>query len=378
MRRKKIKNAVCNCRGLTLLELVLAMAMVGIIFAAILPQFAVIRNSWDVKAGTAEALQNGRVLMEHISRNLSKAVLITAVSESSVSNGYIEFKDLDDNTLRYDIAANNYVEYGVADNLSDLAGPVDSLTFTCYDACDLDSPLSPVTDVNLIRTIKVDVVFTNSASMGRSMPFTTLLYLRTNGKSSPLISTDAAYDYAIRTQGTNIFAYKGNSSGGGIPLSDPSVPADSYIFNSGEYDKIEVDDGIYQMYASSQISRYALMRFKILIDESKSSVRNITVTWNGKGINLKSSSIDGAILFIWNYAAGIYQQLQQSADTEAEVVLTGTISSNISNYIGGPGENTITVLVSTADRRTGTDACELYTDYIKVDVSAQTGDEIRP
>ena len=57
---------------MTLLELVLAMVMITIIFAAVLPQFAVIRNSWDSKQGSAEALQNGRVLMDHISRNLSK------------------------------------------------------------------------------------------------------------------------------------------------------------------------------------------------------------------------------------------------------------------------------------------------------------------
>ena len=53
---------------MTLLELVLAMVMITIIFAAVLPQFAAIRNSWDSKQGSAEALQNGRVLMDHISR----------------------------------------------------------------------------------------------------------------------------------------------------------------------------------------------------------------------------------------------------------------------------------------------------------------------
>ena len=60
-------------RAMTLLELILAMVMITIIFAAVLPQFAAIRNSWDSKQGSSEALQNGRVLMDHISRNLSKA-----------------------------------------------------------------------------------------------------------------------------------------------------------------------------------------------------------------------------------------------------------------------------------------------------------------
>jgi type II secretory pathway pseudopilin PulG len=168
---------------MTLLELVIAMAMIGIIFAAILPQFALIRNSWDVKQGTAEALQNGRVFVDHIGRNLLKAVRITAVSESSVTSGYIQFVANDSNTYRYDISAGNYVEYGLVGNLSDLAGPVSSLKFTCYDACDLDTPLLPVTDVNIIRTVRVDATVTNSGSMGQDKTFTTWVYLRTNGNT---------------------------------------------------------------------------------------------------------------------------------------------------------------------------------------------------
>jgi type II secretory pathway pseudopilin PulG len=181
MSRANVKS--CSRPAVTLMELVIAMAMIGIIFAAILPQFALIRNSWDVKQGTAEALQNGRVLMDHINRNLSKAVRITAVSASSDTDGYIEFEDNDSNTLRYDIAANNYVEYGVVVNLADLAGPVSSLTFTCYDACDLDTALSPVTDTNDVRVVKVNAAFTNSGSMGQDKTFTTWVYLRVNAQS---------------------------------------------------------------------------------------------------------------------------------------------------------------------------------------------------
>jgi type II secretory pathway pseudopilin PulG len=166
-------------RAITLLELVLAMVMITIIFAAVLPQFAIMGHSWDSKQGAAEALQNGRVLMEHISRNLSEAVRITAVSEADDSSGYIEFEDNDGNIMRYDLS-DNYVRYGPVGNLSDLAG-ITSLAFTCYDACNLDTPLPSVEDLNNIRAVKVDATFVNSASMGEDKTFTTLVYLRTNG-----------------------------------------------------------------------------------------------------------------------------------------------------------------------------------------------------
>jgi hypothetical protein len=275
---------------------------------------------------------------------------------------------------RYDIAsANSYVEYGPLGNLSDLAGPVTSLTFTCYDACDLDTPLSPVTDANDIRVIRVDATVTSTVSSGQNKTFTTWVYLRVNSVAGTGSSWQTTYDYATGIQDTNVFAYKGDSAGGSTPPSDASTPSDTYVFNSSEYDKIEVDDGSFQMYAASQSGRYAVMRFKILIGEIKSTVASIVVTWNGKGINAKSGSTDGATLYIWNYASSSYQQLQVSANTEAEVTLTGTINSNVPNYIGGSGQNTITIVVSTTDKRSGSNACELYTDYIKVVVSAQTG-----
>jgi type II secretory pathway pseudopilin PulG len=162
-------------RALTLMELVIAVAMITIIFAVIVPQFVIMRGSWDSKQGAAEAIQNGRVLMDHISRNLSKAKQITAVSTSS-----IDFNDCNGVTWRYNIGANNYVQFGQPGNLSDLAGPVSSLTFTCYDACDLNTP---ITDVNHVRVVKTDAAIVNSGSPGRNKTFTTWSYLRVNGQS---------------------------------------------------------------------------------------------------------------------------------------------------------------------------------------------------
>jgi type II secretory pathway pseudopilin PulG len=180
-------NKIQLRRAMTLLELVLAMTMITIVFAAILPEFSAISHNWDSKQGSAEALQNGRVLMDHISRNLSRAKRITSVSASSVTSGYIQFVDYNDFNDRYDVAAgDSYVEYGVVGSLSDLAGPVNSFKFTCYDAN--ITLLSPVTDTNLIRLLKVDATVDNSASNGQDKTFTTWVYLRTGANASPTIS----------------------------------------------------------------------------------------------------------------------------------------------------------------------------------------------
>jgi type II secretory pathway pseudopilin PulG len=183
------------------MELVIAVAMITIIFAAIVPQFVIMRGSWDSKQGAAEAIQNGRVLMDHVSRNLSKAKQITSAGTSS-----IDFNDCNGVTWRYNIGANNYVQFGQPGNLSDLAGPVSSLTFTCYDACDLNTP---ITDVNHIRIVKTDAIIVNPISAANNKSFETWAYLRTNSNFGNWCAyNDCVYNPGLVGYGTDPF---GNS-----------------------------------------------------------------------------------------------------------------------------------------------------------------------
>ncbi len=172
----------CKDRGrqrcaMTLVEILVAMAILVIVMAAIVPQIRAIRGSWDSKKENVEAIQNGRVLVDYITSQLAEANNITLVSDSSEADGYIEFLNNDGNTMRYEIDASNYVVYGPVGNLSELAGPVSQLQFTCYDACDLDTPIM---DVNSIRTVKVQTTITNAAAMGRDQAFSGQAYLRAN------------------------------------------------------------------------------------------------------------------------------------------------------------------------------------------------------
>lgn len=193
------RNKITGCiPGLTLLEMVIALAMMGIVFASIVPQFTAIRNSWASKQGAAESLQNGRVLIDHLNHNLAKAVKITAVSDSSETNGYIQFENNDGNDLRYEIAS-SYVQFGEAGNLSDLAGPVSKLQFTCYDACDLDTALDISTaDINDVRFVKAETILTNSAALGQDKTLTTSAYLRANGNNQAGFTKGDPFEYDIQ------------------------------------------------------------------------------------------------------------------------------------------------------------------------------------
>ncbi len=171
-------------KGLTLLEMVIALAMIVIICAAILPQIKKINDSWASKQANAEVLQNARVLLDHINRSLSSADKIINVSDPCETNGFIQFKDNTGTTYRMDIAANNYIEFGPVGSLSDLAGPVSQLKFTCYSK---DNFTTPTTVTDDIRLVKTEVIFSNPGP-GQDRTFTTSTYLRTNAEVRVRIS----------------------------------------------------------------------------------------------------------------------------------------------------------------------------------------------
>ena len=177
--------------GLTLLEMIVAMAIMAVIFAVMVPQLRAIQNDWDTKAGSAEALQNGRVLIEYLRRTLTSAEKITAVSGPAETEGFIQFLDNDASIVRFDVHGTNpkYIEYGHIGQLAELAGPVSKFQITCYDACDLDTPLSPVTSPNIVRFVNIEVIFPNSAAMGQDLTFTTSAFLRSGAVGDETVPT---------------------------------------------------------------------------------------------------------------------------------------------------------------------------------------------
>jgi hypothetical protein len=239
-----------------------------------------------------------------------------------------------------------------------LAGPVSSLQFTCYDGNDFTNA---ITDGNSIRFVDVETTLPNPAALGQDKMFTTSAYLRANGN----VAAVTTYDYANRQQGTNIFAYSGQSTTQ-VPAS-ATTPATQ--LTAAEYDQIEVDNGIFYVFNATTNNNYAQMRFAIMINEIKSNVSQITATWNGKGVNSKDGQSDGASLYIWNYSTAAYELLQDSGNTEAEVTLTSTRAAGSGNYIGGAGQNTVTLFVVSNDNAKGNKNNEVYTDYVKVEVA---------
>jgi len=166
-------------KGFSLVELIIAMAIMVIIMAAIMPQFRAIQNSWASSEASANMIQNGRVLEEHIIRNLSAAKEITSVSPSGTITGFIIFKDAADIQKRY-MVSGGYVVFGALGSEEQLAGPVSRFKISCYS---LDDFNTATIDANTIRLVEIETDFTNSNPLGTDRTFISSVYLRTNANA---------------------------------------------------------------------------------------------------------------------------------------------------------------------------------------------------
>jgi type II secretory pathway pseudopilin PulG len=180
-----------ECRGTTVVELVIAMAILVIVLGAIVPVFAGIRNGSDAQQARAEMLQNARVLNEHLLRHLAQAKGIVGVSSPLVAAGYIEFEAADGSVCRYAVNVDGYVEFGPVGAGAELAGPLDCLRFACYDANDL---VTPIEAGNRIRFVTWEATLRSHGRLTRDRVVNGACCLRADGKLRLPREPDASRD----------------------------------------------------------------------------------------------------------------------------------------------------------------------------------------
>ncbi|MFC1763607.1 LamG-like jellyroll fold domain-containing protein [Planctomycetota bacterium] len=173
--------------GMTLVELLIAMALMAATMTVLVPLFVGIRNSWTVAIGDTEVTQNARVLMDHVQRHLSQAKMITAISNDNDNSGYLEFRDADGTHYRYDLNNSDYVRFGSVDAPSPLAGPVKRLVFKGYALDDLSHPTQ---DTHRIRVVSVATTLAKGSVEGRDRDWDTLVFIHSDGVSQSGLNAD--------------------------------------------------------------------------------------------------------------------------------------------------------------------------------------------
>ena len=163
-------------RGVTLVELLMTLALVGVLTATLLPVFSSLRRSWRMAIGDTEITQTARVFMDHIDRHLAQAQRLVAVSAPEATSGFLTFIDHDGRLRRYAVQPDGSISYGAPESPARLAGPVDSLRFYCY----IGDPATQQTTMQLdtVRLVQVAGVFKHPSEQGRARLWRTYVYVR--------------------------------------------------------------------------------------------------------------------------------------------------------------------------------------------------------
>ena len=189
-------------KALTTLEMIISVAIISVVFAAMLPQFTNINNSWASRQENLQIVQTGRITISHLRNNLSTAVKILAVSDPAETNGFIEYEDITGTAQRYELL-NGFVSFGPVGNLALLADSVSNLQFTCYALDDLDTA---ITDAAKIRMVKVAATMASGNAATKDKEFLASAYLYSNSDQQQEIIIGEISDFGITTGNTPVLA----------------------------------------------------------------------------------------------------------------------------------------------------------------------------
>lgn len=142
--------------GFTLVEMLLVVALMGGVMAALIPVLRAVSTGWQVGERRIEVVQNARVGLDKITRDMREMRRVSAVSAPGDGDGFIEFYDCNDDLQRVEIDGDTgYVVYGPPGDEALLAGPVQSLTFECFDMAGeaMADPVDPIK----VRAVAVDM-----------------------------------------------------------------------------------------------------------------------------------------------------------------------------------------------------------------------------
>ena len=153
--------------GLTLVELLVTLMVVSLIIISVPASFRSGTQVWEKTGRHSEALQNVLVGVEEMTREIRQAKYVTGVSGEDDDAVYIQFSNRDSVATMYQYES-GYLRYGS----SDLAGPVDSLKFICYDEDD-----EPTTTPDRIRAVQLQLVVSDEGGID-PIPLSSRVYIR--------------------------------------------------------------------------------------------------------------------------------------------------------------------------------------------------------
>jgi prepilin-type N-terminal cleavage/methylation domain-containing protein len=160
-----------NQRGFTLAELLVALAVVGLVMAGV---FVVQRGGQEaylLGSNRVETQQNARVALDLMTRELRSALSITAITgcTNSICTD-LTFTDQSGQTVRYALAGTT-LNRTVGGTTTALIGGAQSLGMTSYSVYDVSSATyTSTTTPTQVRVIKISVTTKTEETVAANSP----------------------------------------------------------------------------------------------------------------------------------------------------------------------------------------------------------------
>lgn len=164
----KLQNIVSVQRGMTLLELILVMVLIGIVSIFVTGVMFYEITLFDSLSNRTDMLQISRNALRMISRDIRQIMAPDSITQAYQNS--IQFDDIDDFTILYSFSNNQVFRNG------DLVqNTVENLEFAYFDSSG-SQLTAPVSNPSQIRTISIDL--TTSLNNNQSFLLSTKIYPR--------------------------------------------------------------------------------------------------------------------------------------------------------------------------------------------------------
>ena len=150
-------------KGFTLIEALFVIALMAILLVAIYPYLRISHTSWQSADRRSEVIQNARVGMDKMVRELRQAGSFISIQESVVT-----LTDVDNSPVTYRLNAGNLER-----NNAILAGPVESLAFTYYDAAGTETETAAD-----VKSVDISMTVSDAEGEVESLSFASMIFVR--------------------------------------------------------------------------------------------------------------------------------------------------------------------------------------------------------
>jgi prepilin-type N-terminal cleavage/methylation domain-containing protein len=169
--RRAAKN---RPRGLSLLEMMAATAIMSTVTAAVVVVMNTGFSVWKAQEADIDVLENGYGVLRHVARQLRQSTSVTAITAAGNTTGSLSFTIASGAicTITRNASSDVYYNNGTSNQL--LAKSIDSMTFTGYKA-DGVTATTTVTDIQIVQC-QVQITLPRGAGIMRTL--TTRAWLR--------------------------------------------------------------------------------------------------------------------------------------------------------------------------------------------------------